>query len=84
MSGKDCPGCGGAMAEGFLVDTIDVAAFNTYATPSDWVKGKPQEGFLGGTKTWDKEHHRVVAYRCERCGLLQFYAPGATAGGAST
>lgn len=75
MSHKTCPQCRGTMEEGFLVDR----GHYDYVKPSDWIEGTPETSFWTGTKTKGKERHPVVAWRCESCGLLQFYAPAGAA-----
>jgi hypothetical protein len=40
----------------------------------EWVEGMPERSFWVGVKTKGKETHTVFAFRCPRCGLLQYYA----------
>ena len=59
------------MEEGFVADhghgTVFVAT---------WVKGKPERSFWQGTKTADRDLHKVQTFRCPKCGYLESYAKG--------
>ncbi len=59
------------MAEGFALD-------QTYggAGPSSWHPGPIVKGFWTGVKFKRKRLLEIVAWRCERCGFLESYAPG--------
>ena len=66
---KTCPKCGQVMQEGWLVDQ----GFGAYHMTS-WVPGPAQPSFWHGLKVDRQAIHRVVAYRCTACGLLESYA----------
>ena len=67
-----CGECNGTMQRGFIVET----AYR--GTPYDatyWLEGKPEKGFwLGLLKQKGKQAFYIIAYRCENCGFLKFYA----------
>lgn len=65
----ECPKCGAAMEEGFIVD-------HTYGAqmPSNWVEGEPVKSFWSGTKISGKQQYRVITLRCVGCGYLESYA----------
>ena len=67
---RECPKCGGAMAEGFVVDKTDSGA----RVPG-WVEGKPQKSVWTGLKLRGKPRLEIVTWRCRRCGFLESYAP---------
>ena len=64
-----CPKCRGQMEEGFILD--ETRSGNQLCS---WVKGPPQEGLLGGVKTWRKERRWIQTFRCVGCGFLESYA----------
>jgi len=63
-----CPKCQGSMIQGFVLD-------HTYGgqSLSSWGQGEPTKSFWTGIKA---SHSTVPigAFRCERCGFLEFYA----------
>ncbi len=65
-----CARCGGALSEGFLLDH----GHGNAPMPAEWVEDPPVKSFWTGLKLKDKEHIPVRAFRCERCGLLEFRA----------
>jgi predicted nucleic-acid-binding Zn-ribbon protein len=65
-----CPKCDATMERGFILDVTDAGK-----RVSEWVNGAPEYGFFGGLKIEDREQHEVTAYRCVRCGYIEFYAP---------
>ncbi|MBV8685792.1 MAG: hypothetical protein JOZ90_08970 [Alphaproteobacteria bacterium] len=69
---RDCPKCGGAMAEGFTLDKIQggVAA-------ASWVEGTPEKSFWTGLKLKGRARLDIATWRCRRCGYLESYAPDA-------
>ena len=67
-----CPKCAEVMQEGFVVD---YGYSKNYV--AQWVAGKPELGFLGGTKLWGKEQRPIQTFRCPKCGYLESYAPPA-------
>ncbi|MEI2721548.1 MAG: PF20097 family protein [Gemmatimonadales bacterium] len=65
-----CPKCNGPMEEGFVLDK----AHYGMPTPPEWLEGKPEVSFWSGLKTKGHDRHKVMTYRCERCGYLESYA----------
>jgi len=59
------------MLEGFVPDN---SFFGPLAAVS-WIAGKLQRGRLGGIKLQGKERHFIRAFRCNKCGYLELYAP---------
>ena len=64
-----CPKSEGVLREGFVADHAHGAII-----PSRWVKGRPQRSFWWGTKLRDRMIFQMMAYRCEGCGYVEFYA----------
>jgi len=66
---KQCPKCGGAMVDGFVVDHthggVGVAS---------WVEGAPEKSFWLGLKLRGKRTLGIATWRCGRCGFLESYA----------
>ena len=67
---KECPRCQGSMAEGFIID-------KTYGgrVVSSWLEGPPVKNFWSGVSLQGKKPIEVRTFRCNRCGLLEGYAP---------
>ena len=65
-----CARCGGSLTEGYLLDR------GTYDSPhtAEWVEGPPVKSFWSGLEK-GKQQIPVKAFRCDRCGLLEFRAP---------
>jgi hypothetical protein len=61
------------MTEGFL---LDEGYGESYAV--SWIEGAPERSFWTGVKKRGRARYKVVSYRCERCGVLKFYAPKPT------
>jgi len=59
------------MEQGFLFDR----SMEEYGKATDWVEGAPETSFFFGTKTAGRERHRLISWRCPRCGYLESYAP---------
>lgn len=70
MPQPDCPKCGGAMEEGFLLDRTQSGA-----AASAWVAGAPEKSFWTGLKLKGRTQLPVSTWRCRRCGYLESYAP---------
>lgn len=66
-----CPKCGGAMEEGFILDSSHSAQLVAH-----WVAGRPESSFWTGTKVRDKERHQTQTFCCSKCGYLESYARG--------
>ena len=67
---KDCPKCGGAMSDGFIVDK-DSYGGRSVAT---WVEGQPKKSIWVGLRLGDAARFEITTWRCERCGFLESYA----------
>jgi hypothetical protein len=68
---KICGECGGEMHAGFIMGNeggADVPQGAAY-----WLEGPYKKGFFG-LKTGEKKIYYILAYRCEQCGFLKFYA----------
>ena len=62
------------MQRGFIVDEIGNSInLSPTGVVSYWLEGKPEWGWFG-LKVKGKEKHDILAYRCDRCGLMKFYA----------
>lgn len=70
MSARKCPECSGKMQKGYLLDK----GYGTSFLPK-WVEGDPEERISSDLGSSDVTRHTVLAYRCEKCGFLKFYAP---------
>ena len=73
---KQCPKCSGSMTEGFVVDHGD----NGRTMVGSWVEGQPQKSIWTGLKLGGKAKFDIATWRCSRCGFLEHYASGASAG----
>ena len=65
---KRCPKCSGEMAQGFVPDA---AHGSTHV--ARWHPGQPKKSFWTGTKAPFGEGVPIGAFRCQRCGFLEFY-----------
>jgi predicted nucleic-acid-binding Zn-ribbon protein len=65
----NCPKCQTRMQEGFVLDHGD---YNIKIQPV-WIEGAPEESFWSGLKTSGRNAFNVRAFRCSRCGYLEFY-----------
>jgi Zn ribbon nucleic-acid-binding protein len=65
----ECPKCGHAMAEGFVLDVSHGAQL-----VSRWIAGQPEPSFWVGTKIGGKDQHKIQTFRCIGCGYLESYA----------
>lgn len=67
----DCPRCGGAMSEGFVLD-------DSYGRKlvSGWMPGAPVGSFWMDLRTGGQQPLDIAAWRCRRCGFLESYAAG--------
>lgn len=61
------------MVPGFILELADQSM--TKAT--NWVEGDPEKGMLGMIKLRGRRKLPIRTYRCERCNLLESYAPEA-------
>ena len=70
MSDPECPNCGVAMEDGFMIDRGHANA----ASQSQWAEGIPERSWWQGVRLKGKDRIPTITYRCPRCGLLQSYA----------
>ncbi len=66
---KKCPKCAGNMVQGFVPDYS-----HQHARVLGWHDGQPKKSFWTGTKAPIDEGFPIGAFRCEKCGYLEFYA----------
>ena len=66
-----CPKCAGRFEEGFMLDLID----DNRSRQASWIEGKPLRSFWTGLATKGRTRHKIISYRCSRCGFLEAYAP---------
>ena len=66
-----CTRCAGRLEAGFLPELGD---YNIPTVPTDWVEGEPQPSFWSGLNTDGRRTFKVVTYRCEQCGHLDWFA----------
>ena len=59
------------MAQGFLLEFTDHGVGHA----TSWVEGAPEKGWFGAVKRKGKKELTVETFRCERCFLLESYAP---------
>ena len=71
MHSRSCPRCAGRMARGFVIDATDSAR-----KVSQWVEGEPEKSMWTGVKLKGRKLIDIETFRCERCHLLESYAPG--------
>ncbi len=69
-----CPKCNQLMEEGYIPDY----GHGGIARQPQWVEGQVKPSFWHGTtSSLEKpQKHPIKAYRCAKCGLLEFYATG--------
>ncbi|MFT3893364.1 MAG: PF20097 family protein [Anaerolineales bacterium] len=65
-----CNECGGDMQKGYVPDYMHL---DTPTQPS-WIEGNFEQNLFGFLKLRGKKRYQIVAYRCEQCGLIKFYA----------
>jgi Domain of unknown function (DUF6487) len=68
--------CGGTMQKGYVAETA--VRLGIPFDASYWIEGKPEKSKWTGLKTKGKTIHYILAYRCEQCGFLKFFAGPAT------
>ena len=71
MSKTTCPKCSGRMEQGFMPDSKQNGTKVT-----EWTEGAPQKGIFGIVRTRGLRNLTIEAWRCQRCGYLETYAPG--------
>lgn len=64
-----CSKCDGEMVRGFSPDL-------TYGgvLVARWFEGVPEKSFWTGTKTRSEAGTPIAAFRCSKCGYLEFFA----------
>ena len=72
MTNKEmqCPKCKGEMVQGFLPDYFHDARSLVVA----WFAGPPKKSFWSKTKAPRGDGVPVGAFRCQKCGFLEFYS----------
>jgi Domain of unknown function (DUF6487) len=63
-----CPKCKGEMVQGFVPD------YSHAIIVGSWHQGKPKKSFWTGTKAPRADGVPIGAFRCEKCGFLEFYS----------
>ncbi len=66
-----CPKCNESMIEGFLLDR----GAENFTFEGLWVEGKVEKSIWTGLKISDRKKLQIVAFRCSKCSILEFYAP---------
>ena len=64
-----CPKCGGEMIQGFVPDFSHGAIF-----VGAWHAGQPKKSFWTKTKNPSPGGLPIGAFRCQKCGFLEFYS----------
>src|SRR5207237_10245994 len=72
MTNKEmqCPQCKGEMVQGFVPDYVHDARSLVVA----WFAGPPKKSFWSKTKAPRGDGVPVGAFRCQKCGFLEFYS----------
>ena len=72
MTNKEmqCPKCKGEMVQGFVPDYFHDARSLVVA----WFAGPPKKSFWSKTKALRGDGVPVGAFRCQKCGFLEFYS----------
>ena len=68
---RECPKCGGAMTQGYIVDHKHGGA-----AVASWVEGEPRKSFWVGLKLGGTTPIEIATWRCRRCFYLENYATG--------
>jgi hypothetical protein len=64
-----CPKCQGRMLQGFVPDYSHASIF-----VGSWQAGKPKKSFWTVAKAPRADGVPIGAFRCEKCGFLEFYS----------
>lgn len=64
-----CPKCNDDMIQGFILDQGHSALY-----VGTWYEGQPEKSFWIKTRKPSTAGIPVGAFRCQRCGFLEFYA----------
>ena len=65
-----CPKCKGEMVQGFVPDFYSHGA----ALVGGWHEGQPKKSFWTMAKARRSEGLPIGAFRCQKCGFLEFYS----------
>jgi hypothetical protein len=65
-----CSKCNGPMTRGFVPDFFTHGATRV----PGWQEGEPEKSFWCGTNADRSSIIPISAFRCDRCGFLEFYA----------
>lgn len=71
---RRCTRCGGTLREGFLVESQPSLNFEP-AAPTVWHEGPLSTPAWAGVQPEPRKQRKVVACRCDRCGVLEMFAP---------
>lgn len=64
-----CPKCKGELVQGFVADHSMAAAL-----VASWHAGQPRKKLVGHTKARRSDGVPMGAFRCQKCGFVEFYA----------
>jgi len=64
-----CPKCKGEMVQGFVPDYSYGAVL-----VGGWHEGQPKKSFWATTKAPMHDGMPIGAFRCQKCGFLEFYS----------
>jgi hypothetical protein len=67
---RKCPKCDSMMTLGVIIDKDQHGT----RSASTWLEGAAAKGWFG-LKLGGKKPVDIETYRCDRCGLLESYAP---------
>jgi hypothetical protein len=68
-AGLRCAKCNAEMVQGFIPDITHGAIL-----VGQWYSGPPEKSFWTNTKHPRAEGVPIGAFRCQKCGFLEFYA----------
>lgn len=71
MPAPVCPKCSSRFEPGFTLDLGD----HNGRHQASWVEGAPERSFWRGLSIKGRARHRIITWRCGRCGFLESYAP---------
>jgi hypothetical protein len=70
-----CAKCNDEMVQGFIPDFhLPTQNVPPQTRVSRWFEGPPKKSFWSGTDAQHSGGIPIGAFRCGRCGLLEFYA----------
>ena len=65
-----CPKCQSEMVQGFVPDYFQASRSSVVA----WFAGSPKKDFWSKTKAPRADGVPIGAFRCQKCGFLEFYS----------